>query len=141
MTIKQISVFVENKAGRLADVTKLLADNNIDIKAATMAEAVDFGILRCIVEEADVAAKILKVHGFIASTTEVLAIVLEDTVGGLDRVLQQLASAGVNVNYIYSTIKAAADEAVIMMKVDDNDKAIEALKANGIKLLCMKDII
>ena len=141
MLIKQMSVFVENKAGRLADVTKLLADNNIDIKAATMAEAVDFGILRCIVEEADVAAKILKVHGFIASTTEVLAIVLEDTVGGLDRVLQQLAAAGVNVNYIYSTINAAADEAVIMMKVDDNDKAIEALQANGIRLLCMKDII
>lgn len=141
MLIKQMSVFVENKAGRLADVTKLLADNNIDIKAATIAEAVDFGILRCIVEDADVAVKILKVHGFIASTTEVLAIVLEDTVGGLDKVLNKLAAAEVNVNYIYSTIKAADDEAVIMMKVDNSEKAIETLQTSGIKLLCMKDII
>lgn len=141
MLIKQMSVFVENTAGRLADVTKLLSDNNIDIKAATIAEAVDFGILRCIVEDADIAAKILKVNGFIASTTDVLAIILEDTVGGLDKVLQILAEAGVNVNYIYSTIKAADGEAVIMMKVDDSDKAIEVMQAKGIKLLCINDII
>lgn len=141
MLIRQLSVFVENRAGRLADVTNLLAENDIDIKAATMSEAVDFGILRAIVEDADTAARILKVHGFIASTTEVLAVVLEDTVGGLDKILQVLAAVGINVNYIYSTIKAAADEAVIMMKVDDPYKAVKTLEENGFKTLKLADIL
>lgn len=107
MIVKQVSVFVENTVGRLADLTKILTDNNIDLKASTIAETVDFGILRCIVEEPEKTVKILVENGFSASISEVTGVSLEDKPGGLHKVLAVLAEAGIAVNYIYSTIKSA----------------------------------
>ena len=140
MLIKQMSVFVENTTGRLADLTKILADNNIDINASTIADTVDFGILRCIVPDPEVATEILKKAGFTASITEVVAVSLEDKPGGLHKVLKILADNDIGVDYIYSTIKAKDDEAVIMIKVEDPQKAIDVLTSNGIKLFSMNEL-
>ena len=128
MLVKQVSIFVENTTGRLADVTRILADAGIDLKAATIADAADFGILRCIVEDADAAKKVLNEKGFNASISEVIAVSLDNKPGGFHRVLQILADEKIGVKYIYSTIKSAVGEAVIMMKAADNDKAIDEVK-------------
>ena len=135
-----MSVFVENTTGRLADLTRILADNDIDIKASTIADTVDFGILRCIVPDPEAATEILKAAGFTASITEVVAVSLEDKPGGLHRVLKILSDAEVGVDYIYSTIKPQNDEAVIMIKVAEPDRAVEVLTANGVKLFSMDEI-
>ena len=140
MLVKQVSIFVENTTGRLADVTRILADNNVDLKASTIADAADFGILRCIVEDADAAKKILNENGFNASISEVIAVSLDNKPGGFHRVLQILADEKIGVKYIYSTIKSAVGEAVIMMKAADNDKAIEVLKANDVKLVSIDEV-
>lgn len=141
MLIKQMSVFVENTTGRLADLTKILADNGIDIKASTIADTVDFGILRCIVPDPEAATDILKKAGFTASITEVIAVSLEDKPGGLHKVLKILSDNGIGVDYIYSTIKPQNDEAVIMIKVADPKKAVDVLTAKGVKLFSMGEII
>ena len=140
MLVKQVSIFVENTTGRLADVTRILADAGIDLKAATIADAADFGILRCIVEDADAAKKILNEKGFNASVSEVIAVSLDNKPGGFHRVLQILADEKIGVKYIYSTIKSAVGEAVIMMKAADNDKAIEVLKANNVKIVSIDEV-
>ena len=140
MLVKQVSIFVENTTGRLADVTRILADAGIDLKAATIADAADFGILRCIVEDADAAKKVLNEKGFNASISEVIAVSLDNKPGGFHRVLQILADEKIGVKYIYSTIKSAVGEAVIMMKAADNDKAIEVLKANNVKLVSIDEV-
>lgn len=140
MMIKQISVFVENTTGRLAKLTKVLADKGIDLKAMTIAETVDFGILRCIVADPEYAISVLKENGFIASLGNVIAVSLENRPGGFSKVLTMLSDAGIAVEYIYSMIKSEDGEAVIMMKTADPEKAIELLKSNGVKLIGMSDI-
>lgn len=127
MIVKQMSVFVENTTGRLADLTGILAENGIDIIACTIAETVDFGILRCIVKEPEKATELLKEHGFTASITEVAAVQVDDRPGGLDKILKALAKANIGVDYIYSTIRSKEGEAIIIMKVEDPQKAIEIL--------------
>lgn len=140
MLVKQVSIFVENTTGRLADITRILANAGIDLKASTIADAADFGILRCIVEDADAAKKILNENGFNASISEVIAVSLENKAGGFHKVLQILADEKVGVKYIYSTIKSAEGEAVIMLKAADNAQAIEVLKTNGVKLVSIDDV-
>ncbi len=140
MLIKQMSVFVENTTGRLAELTRILAEHGIDIKASTIADTVDFGILRCIVPNPEAATEILKEAGFTASITEVIAVTLEDRPGGLHKVLQILADNDIGVDYIYSTIKSKEDEAVVMIKVEDPKKAMEILLANGVKLYDMSEL-
>ncbi len=140
MLVKQMSVFVENTTGKLAELTGILAENDIDIKACTIADTVDFGILRCIVEDPDKATEILKEKGFTASITEVIAVSLEDKPGGFYKVLKLLADAEIGVDYVYSTINSDEGEAVVMMKVKDHHKAIEVLTENGVKLFCMPDL-
>ncbi len=140
MLVKQVSIFVENTTGRIADVTRILAGAGIDLKAMTIADAADFGILRCIVEDSETAKKILNENGFNASISEVIAVSLANQPGGFHKVLQILADEKVGVKYIYSTIKSAAGEAVIMMKAVDNAAAIKVLKANGVKLVTIDDV-
>lgn len=140
MILKQVSVFVENTVGRLAALTKILKDNNIDLKASTIAETVDFGILRCMVKDPDEVVKILNQHGFTASTSEVIGVSLEDKPGGMHDVLQLLADAGIAVNYIYSTIKSAEGKALIVMKVSDVAKAVGVLINNNVKLMTADEL-
>lgn len=135
-----MSVFVENTTGRLAELTRILAEHGIDIKASTIADTVDFGILRCIVPDPEAATEILKEAGFTASITEVIAVTLEDRPGGLHKVLKILADNEIGVDYIYSTITSKDGEAVIMIKVEDPKKAMDILTAAGIKLYSMEDL-
>ncbi|MBP3384413.1 MAG: ACT domain-containing protein [Firmicutes bacterium] len=134
MFIKQVSVFLENTKGRLAEITRLLADNNVDLKAMSIAETADFGILRVIVEDPENAVAILKGKGFIASITDVVAVELNDRPGGFADVLEILAKEGINVNYVYSTIHSKKDTAMIVLKVEEPGKVIDILGANGVKL-------
>ena len=118
MLIKQMSVFVENTTGRLAELTRILAEHGIDIKASTIADTVDFGILRCIVPNPEEATRILTEAGFTASITEVIAVSIEDKPGGFHKVLQILADNDIAVDYIYSAIQAKDDKAIIMIRVE-----------------------
>ncbi len=140
MFIKQISVFLENETGRLSDYTRVLAENKIDMKAVCIADTVDFGILRCIVDDPDAAVKVLNESGFTASITTVLAISFDDVPGGLHSVLEKLSEAHIGVDYIYSLIRSETGKATLIFKVGDPEKAGKLLRENGISVLCMKDI-
>ena len=138
MIVKQVSVFVENTVGRLAEIDNIVgakdSSGNFNNILEYIAKTVDFGILRCIVEEPEKTVKILVENGFSASISEVTGVSLEDKPGGLHKVLAVLAEAGIAVNYIYSTIKSAEGKAIIMMKTSDAAKAEEVLKASGVEL-------
>lgn len=141
MLVKQMSVFVENTTGRLCELTKVLAKNNIDIKAMCIADTIDFGILRCIVDDPEKATEVLKKSGFTASITEVLAVELNDKPGGLSHVLEILSSEGISVDYIYSTIRSRSGHALIVIKVTDSQKAIDLLNSKGVNLFCKRDFL
>lgn len=141
MYIKQISVFVENTTGRLAEFTRVLKDNNIDMKALCIADTTDFGILRCLVENPETTAEILRDNGFTASITEVLAVEMKDLPGGLHSILEVLSQASIGVDYVYSIIRSREDHAVVIIKVDDPGEAIDALTNAGIQLYCQKDLV
>ena len=134
MLIKQMSVFVENTTGRLAQLTRVLGNDGIDIKASCIADTVDFGILRCIVDDPEEATRVLKEHGFTASITEVIAVELEDRPGGFADVLEILAKENIGVNYIYSTVRSQEGAAIIVLKVEDPQKAIDVLLSSNVKL-------
>jgi len=135
MTVKQISVFVENKQGRLAEFTKVLRENNIDMRALSIAETPDFGILRVIVNDPFETACVLKDAGYVASITPVLAVEVADEPGSLFRILDILAENQINVEYTYAILPRNKDAAYIILRVADNDKASEILSKNGIPLL------
>jgi len=140
MLIKQISVFLENKSGRLAEVTKILGENNIDISALSIADTTDFGILRLIVNNPDMAEKVLKENEFTVSTTNVIGIAVEDKPGGLNKALSVLEKSDIGIEYMYAFVGKAADEAMVIIRVDDSDKAIETLQNNGIKVLSSESV-
>ena len=140
MNIYQISVFLENKAGKLAEVTKLLADNNIDIRAISMAETAEYGLARMIVDDAPKASSILLQHGDTISMTPVWAVEVPDHPGGLNDVLSTLATANVNVEYMYSLFTHKDGCAYMVMRISDEPQFLSALGDNGIKLMTMKDL-
>ena len=131
MAIKQISVFVENKPGRLADITGFLADGGISIRAFSIADTTDFGILRLIVSDTDKAAKVLKEHGVAVSITEVVGISIPDVTGAFAKVVKLLSDAGENVEYAYAFLTPEEGHAYVIFRVDNNEKACEHLKENG----------
>ncbi|MDD6042465.1 MAG: acetolactate synthase [Eubacteriaceae bacterium] len=141
MLIKQMSVFVENTTGRLGKLTGILADAGVDIIACTIAETTDFGILRCIVPDPQTATDLLKKNGFTASLSNVIAVSIEDKVGGFNHVLQYLSEAQVGVKYVYSTVKNAGGKAVIVMKPDDPEKAVGVLTTKGVQLVSIEDFM
>ena len=134
MVARQISVFMENKKGRLASVTKLLGDHGIDMAAACIADTADFGILRCMVNKTDEALKLLQSEGYMANVTEVLAVEVPDQPGGLERVLTVLDENGVSVEYMYSFVRSKGDCALILFRVEETARAADVLTKNGIKL-------
>ena len=140
MLIKQISVFLENKSGRLAEVTKILGENNIDISALSIADTTDFGILRLIVNNPDMAEKVLRENEFTVSTTNVIGIAVEDKPGGLNKALSVLEKGDIGIEYMYAFVGKASDEAMVIIRVDDSDKAIETLQNNGIKVLSSESV-
>jgi hypothetical protein len=134
MTVDQISVFVENKPGKLNEVTKVLSDNKIDIRAMSLADTADFGILRVIVGDTIHAIEVLRSSGCVVSLTPVLAIEIKDEPGSLGVVLDTLANGGVNIEYMYAFITRKAQGAYVVMRVEDNDKAQSVLNAAGISV-------
>lgn len=134
--IKQISVFVENKKGRLSSLTRAIADSGIDIKALSIADTAKFGILRMIVKDPDHALKVIKEANFTASVTEVIGIEVADKPGGLADVLEAVKENDIAVEYIYSFVSSnATDNAFIIFKVDEPEKAASLLANSGLKLI------
>lgn len=135
MKIRQISVFIENQSGRLSEVMKLLGENNINIRALSLADTSDFGILRLIVNEPEKAYKILKAADFTVGATDVVAVAVNDKPGGLAEVLSKLKNYDVSVEYMYAYVEQSSDYAVMIFRFEDTDKTIEILKKEGIKIL------
>ncbi len=136
MTVKQISVFLENKPGRLYELTKVLRENQIDMRALSIAETPDFGILRLIVDDSYKTACVLKDAGYICSITPVLAAEVADEAGGLEKILNILGENDINLEYTYAFITRKKGTAYMVFRVQDNDKAIEILSKNQVHLVC-----
>ncbi len=141
MTIKQISVFLENKPNAMAQFVGVLSDNKIDMRALSLAEASDFGIVRVIVDDVYNAMQVLKDAGYICSATKVLAVAIPDEPGGLAKVIQYLGGDGINVEYMYAFTTSRKDLACMIFRVQDNEKAIQALTKNDVKLICQDDLV
>jgi len=135
MRVKQISVFLENKSGRLAQVSDVLGAGGVNIRALSIADTTDFGILRLIVNDPERAYGLLKEAGFTANLTDVLAVELEDRPGGLARALRPLAEAGINIEYLYAFVQKARDAALVVFRVERMDEAAAILQARGIRLV------
>lgn len=133
--IKQISVFLENKSGRLVRVAEVLGEAGINLRGLSIADTSDFGILRMIVDQPDKAVTTLKEKGIMASVTDVIAIEVPDHPGGLAKVLAYLNEAGINIEYLYSFIEKAAANAIIMMRVERIDDALEVLEKNNVPIV------
>ncbi|TYB32732.1 MAG: ACT domain-containing protein [Flexistipes sinusarabici] len=131
MKIKQISVFIENISGRLYEVTELLGENNINIRALSLADTSDFGILRLIVNDPDNAYDLLKHNDFTVGRTDVIAVEVPDVPGGLASVLKALRDSDVNVEYMYAFVERSGDCAVMIFRFDETDQAVEALNNAG----------
>ncbi len=138
--IKQISIFVENKPGRLKAMTNILKDNNIDIRALSIADTKDFGILRLIVNDPDKTCEVLKNAECTVTITEVLAVGLEDKPGGLAVVMDTLFENSISVEYMYAFFSKLEGQASVILRVNDNQKAADVLTSNGIKLLTSEEI-
>jgi len=134
MNIKQISVFVENKKGKLAEVTKLLTEQEINIRAVSLAETAEFGILRLIVNKPDKCIQTLKANNFIAQLTDVIAVEVEDKIGGLGKILSLFDEADINIEYMYAFIEKKKNNAIVIFRIDDTKKALDALNAKGISI-------
>ena len=133
MFIKQISVFIENRHGRLTEFTKLLGKNDIDLIALSIADTTNFGILRAIVSDNDKALKI-------SNLTEVLAVAVPDVPGGLDGVLQLLSDNDIFIEYLYSFVRRVGNDAIIIFRVDQPERCAQLLKDNGIRILEQNEI-
>ena len=140
MAISQISVFVENRPGRLADITAVLAKSSIDIRALSVADTSDYGILRLIVNDPKSAVEALRSEGMTASATQVLGIIIPDEPGGLARAIKVLSDAQISVEYAYAFITPSVGNAYVIIRVEDNDKASEILKGARIELIEQVDI-
>lgn len=140
MTVKQISVFLENKPGQLRAFTEVLAKRGIDMRALSLVDTRDFGIARLIVDDWNKADQVLREEGYVFSTTPVLAVAIPDEPGGLNRVLAILGDNGVNVEYTYAFITRKLDEAYMIFRVEDNDKAVALLTEAKVELLDQGDL-
>jgi len=135
LKVKQISVFLENKAGRLAEVTEVLGKHNINIRALSIADTTDFGILRLIVNAPYKAYEVLKEEGFTVSSTDVIAVEIADEPGGLSKALQALQEVDINIEYLYAFLQKASKAALVVFRVERLDEAIEVLQKNGFHIL------
>ena len=139
MKVSQISVFLENKSGRLAEVTQALADNNINIRALCIAETIDYGVLRLIANDPALAKKVLSERGFTVTETSVLVVEVEDKPGGLARVIKVLAQSGINIEYIYAFL-TRSEKAFVVFRLENMDEAAAALQKAGVRVLTGAEI-
>lgn len=135
MYTKQVSVFLENKKGRLAEVTKLLKDEGINIRALSLADMPDLGVLRLIVSDRVRCLRLLKDRGFAARETDVIACEIQDEPGGLHRIIEALDRDGISIEYIYTFFRKNVPTAIAVFKIDDAARAMDTLNRNGIPIL------
>ena len=140
MTIKQLSVFAENKKGTILYATEALAEAKIDIRAMCVADTRDFGIVRLIVDDAEKAWEALRAKDCVVSVTQVIGVAVPDVPGGLSNVLKLLAKNDINIEYIYAFITVSGKNAYFVIRVNDNDKAVKVLTENNIPLVTESDI-
>lgn len=140
MIIKQLSIFVENKQGRMAEITRLLADNQIDIRALSIADTTDYGILRLIVNKPERAMEALKKEGMTVSLTNVIAIAVPDCPGGLNKAVEVLSAEGIGIEYMYAFLNPKRETAFVILRVEDNEKAIQVLLEGGISLMRSEEL-
>ncbi len=140
MTIKQVSIFAENRAGGILDVIQALGRNNIDIRALSVADTQGFGILRLIVDNVEKTQEILTENGTIFSITDVIGVKIPDTPGGLSRVLSLMSEHEINVEYLYAFVAVSGSSAYVVLRVQDNDQAVEILTGDGIELISPEEI-
>lgn len=140
MTVKQISVFLENKPGKLADFTDILSRNGIDMRALSLAEAEDFGIVRMIVDDIYNASTVLKDEGYVFSITKVLAVEMPDEPGALSKIIRVLGENEVNIEYMYAFTTRKKGSAYMILRVEDNQSAVEVLQKNGIRPVCQEEL-
>lgn len=134
MKVSQLSVFIENKSGRLADVTHTLADNSVNIRALSIADTIDYGLLRLIVDEPALAKSVLTDSGFTVALTEVLAIEIPDKPGGLAGVIDIFAESDVNIEYMYAFVGTSGENAIVIFRVEKIDEAIPVLQSKGVRI-------
>jgi len=135
MKVEQISIFLENKPGGLEHITRVLKDANINIRALSLADTSDFGILRLIVNDVTGAEKALNASGFTVRLTPVVAVEVPDRPGGLHGILAVLLKKNINVEYTYAFVDRSGENALIIFRFDRTDEAIEVLRENGITVL------
>lgn len=140
VAIKQISIFAENKPGRMARVARTLADAGVNIRALTIAEAGDFGVIRMVVDDTEKGYKALHDEVFTVSDTDVLAVELKDVPGGLYEIANTLGMNNVNVDYAYAFVTAKAERAMLILRVDDIRRATEVLSEAGVMLATKGEI-
>lgn len=135
MQVEQISVFLENRAGRLAEVSAILAEAGVNIRALSLADTSDFGVLRLIVDNNEKARETLKNAGFTVGKTNVVAVEVEDRPGGLHKILDVLFKSGINVEYMYAFVQQSGSNAVMIFRFDQTEKAMNVLAENNIKTI------
>ena len=140
MSLKQLTIFVENKQGSLVDITDTLAQNNVNLRALSIADTQDFGLLRLIVNDNDTAVASLSDKGYVLKVTEVVGVKIGDQPGKLSKALSVLAEAGVNVEYLYAFMARTEKHAYVVLRPTDNSAAETALEAAGFHMITDADI-
>ncbi len=140
MFVKQVSVFMENKAGKLGDITKVLRDKKIDIRAFSIADTTEFGIFRVIVKEPEKAVEALRSAGMTAQVNEVIVAVMEDELGAFDDVVKPICDAGIDIKYLYSFIGEKEATGRVAICTDDMGKAVDVLEQQGIEISTQEEI-
>jgi hypothetical protein len=140
MKITQISIFLENRKGRLYDVCSLLGQNSVNIRALTIAETESFGVLRIVVDKSDLAIKLLRDNHFVANFTDVVAIEVPDKPGGLASILKVFADNDVNIEYMYGFVEKFSDKALLVMRFEDTDFAQQILAKHNIHVVAEREI-
>lgn len=140
MAVKQISIFVENKEGRIKKAIDTLAKENINIRALSIADTTKYGILRLIVSDNEKAIEALEKDGFIVKENEVIILAVPDEPNGLNSTLEVFDEKGINLEYLYAFVSSKTDEAIVVMRLENMEKAIEALDKSNVKILDENDI-
>jgi hypothetical protein len=135
MNVEQISIFLENKSGRLAEVMGVLFEAGINIRALYLADTADFGILRLIVNDTEKARKALKENGFTVEKTKVIAVEVPDKPGGLSSILDTIKDEGINVEYMYAFVEKSGENAIVIFRFDELEKSIDVFRKAGVKML------
>ncbi len=140
MYVQQISVFIENRPGKLAAFAELLGREGIDLVALSIADTTNFGILRCIVNDYERAARVISEAGYTAKLTSVLAVSVPDKPGGMAEAIRVMTEEGISIEYLYSFVRSAGKHALLIFRVEDPEKAAEVLTRKGIQMISQEQV-